>query len=280
MTRALVLGGGGITGIGWEVGLLAGLADAGLDLTDADTVIGTSAGSVVGAQLTSGSSLQELYAEQLAEPSGEIAAHLGPLTLLRLASLLVLPGSPRTRRSRLGRAALDASKVPVEDRLEVIRGRLPRDSWPERDLRITAVDARSGRFVVFDRTGPADLVHAVAASCAVPLVWPPVPIDGRSYVDGGVRSSANADLAKGADRVVVLAPIPRSLSKAHSLTAQLARTGAPDTIAVSPDEAARAAIGRDVLDPRRRGHAARAGYAQAAAAAEAMRPVWGVTGRT
>jgi len=278
MTRALVLGGGGVTGIGWELGLLLGLQDLGVDLTDADTVVGTSAGSVVGAQVTGGRSLVDLYAQQLADPSGEIAASLGRLTMLTYAVLLLTPGRSSTRRRRLGRASVRAARrptaVPEEERVRVIRDRLPGDVWPDRDLRVTTVDADTGAFVVLDRSGDVDLVHAVAASCAVPLVWPPVTVGGHRYVDGGVRSGTNADVAAGARRIVVVAPLPRALSRRQSVAAQLERTGASATAVVSPDAAALAAIGRNVLDPARRAGAARAGRAQAASVAERVRAAW------
>jgi NTE family protein len=278
MVKALVLGGGGLTGIAWEVCLLHGLREAGVDLTDADTVIGTSAGSVVGAQLRCGTTLSELYDAQLADPPENIGGTFGPRATVTWVATMLSPGSGRTKRRRLGRAALRAAgrahAVPVEERVRVIREGLPRADWPAGDLRITAVDADSGRFVVFDRHGDADLVHAVASSCAVPVVWPPVAVDGHRYVDGGVRSAANADVARGADRVVVLAPLSRSFSRHHSLSAQLARTGARQTAAVSPDAAALAAIGKDVLDPARRGAAAEAGFRQAAEVLAEVRAAW------
>jgi len=278
MGDALVLGGGGITGIAWEIGLLLGLREAGVDLTGADTVVGTSAGSVVGAQLTSGTPLEDLYAGQLADPSGEIGASFGRLTLVTYAALLLAPGSGRAKRRRLGRASVRAASragaTLAEDRVRVIRERLPVDAWPDRDLRVTAVDADTGEFVVLDRHGEVDLVHAVASSCAVPLVWPPVAMAGRRLVDGGVRSGTNADVAEGADPVVVLAPLPRSLSRATGIPAQLARTGARRTAVVVPDADALSAIGRNVLDPAQRAAAAEAGRTQAASVAEEVRTAW------
>jgi NTE family protein len=278
MVSALVLGGGGITGIAWELGLLHGLRQAGVDLTDADTVVGTSAGSVVGAQLTSGVSLEQLYDAQLAEPTGELAATFGRRVALIWAVTMLLPGSDQARRRRLGRASLRAARRPgavaPEERVRVIRDRLPTEAWPDRDLRVTAVDAETGEFTVFDRHSPVDLVHAVASSCAVPLVWPPVEAQGRRYVDGGVRSGSNADVAEGAERVVVLAPLPRSFSRRHSIAAQLNRTGARATAVVSPDAAALAAIGRNVLDPAQRRASAEAGLAQAASVVDELRAAW------
>jgi NTE family protein len=278
MRRALVLGGGGVTGIAWEIGLLKGLADAAVDLSVADTVIGTSAGSVVGAQLAGGVPLEAMYDAQLEDTTGEIAASMTRSMMLTWGVTMLLPGDGRRKRRRLGRAAVRASRrpgaVPVQERLEVFSSRLSLTGWPERDLRITTVDADSGEFVVLDRHAGVDLVHAVASSCAVPLVWPPVPVDGHRYVDGGVRSATNADVARGADRVVVLAPLPQSFSRRHRIDAQLARTGAAAWAAVAPDAGAVAAIGRNVLDPANRAAAAEAGYAQAATVLDRIRAAW------
>ena len=275
MGRALVLGGGGVTGIAWEIGLLHGLHEAGVDLTDADVVIGTSAGSVVGTLVRSGHRLAELYDEQLAPPDGEIAAKLGSGEILRMVLPLLLPGSPRSRRRRVGRGAVRAHPEPATERLRVIRRRLGRDDWPEGQLRVTAVDATTGAGRVFDKDSGVPLVDAVAASCAVPFVWPPVPIHGVPHIDGGMRSSVNADLAQGADRVVVVAPIARSWSKASSPASQLSRLGpGVRSVVVSPDAAALEAIGKNVLDPARRAEAARAGYRQAADVVTAVWTVW------
>src|SRR5258708_4408344 len=143
--RALVLGGGGVTGIAWETGLLAGLAEAGVDLTSADLVVGTSARSVVGAQILSGVSVQGPYAE----PRAERAAKMGATITLRFAATLVWPGGEERARARLGRAALKARTVPESERKAIIKQRLPADSWPERRLLITAVDAETGELRVF-----------------------------------------------------------------------------------------------------------------------------------
>ena len=271
---ALVLGGGGVTGIAWMLGILKGLRDAGVDLSDAGTVIGTSAGSVVGAQVTSGLDVDALFAGQLEPPDHEIGAGFGLRELAMLAVPSLLPGSPRTRRRRIGAAALKAHPSSgAEQRIDVIRSRIRVDRWPDRDLRVTAVDARTGRFTVWDKDGPADLVRAVASSCAVPVVWPPVEIDGTPYIDGGMRTPANADLAADADAVVVLAPIARGLGKAGSAESQLRRLPERSTLVV-PDKEALSAFGRNVLDPTKRADAARAGLRQSAAVVEQVRAVW------
>ena len=273
--RGLVLGGGGVTGIGWMTGLLAGLAEAGVDLTTADLVVGTSAGSVVGAQILSGPTLEDLYAAQLKDATGEITARMGARAMFGFVFNAMWPGDERAGRARLGRAAMRARTVPEAERRAIIEGRLPARSWPDRDLIITAVDAQTGEAQNFDRSSGVSLGEAVAASCAVPLVWPPITVNGRRYIDGGVRSPANADLAAGCERVVVLAPITMALRAAGRIDRQLSALG-PDvrSMVVSPDAGAREAIGRNVLDPAHRAASARAGHAQAAGAAATVRAVW------
>jgi NTE family protein len=273
----LVLGGGGITGIAWELGLLAGLAEAGVDLTSADLIIGTSAGSVVGAQITSLTTVEALYQRQLEPPSNELAARLGPREkLVYLAAVLRARGDLARFGRLLGAMSLKAARsgrVPtVERRLEVIRSRLPSAEWPERDLRVTAVDARSGEFRVISSRDGVPLIVAVAASCAVPGVYPPVPIGDRTYIDGGFRSSTNADLASGCARIVVLAPLSRTVGPLKSPQQQLAELG--PSIVIAPDGASRAAIGNNVLDPAARKGAAQAGRAQAAAVVDQVRGIW------
>ncbi|RZU30515.1 patatin-like phospholipase family protein [Blastococcus saxobsidens] len=275
---ALVLGGGGITGIAWEIGVLAGLAEAGVDLTGADLVVGTSAGSVVGAQVTSGAPLEEMYARQLEPPAQEKVARMTRGNLARYGwAMLISRGRDVEFRRRIGALALAAEKAGLtpseQERLEVIGSRLVGRDWPERDLTITAVDAATGEFRTFDRGSGVPLLQAVAASCAVPGVYPPVTIDGRRYVDGGMRSAANADLAHGYDRLVVLAPIPRGVGPLASVDAQVSGMLARVAV-VAPDQASRTAIGRNVLDPAAREPAARAGRAQAARVVSRVSEVW------
>jgi NTE family protein len=273
--RALVLGGGGITGIAWELGLLAGLAEAGVDLTSADLVVGTSAGSVVGAQITSGAALEDLYGRQLEPPSREKPARMGVWTIAQfLLAWLVSRGDDDAFLRGVGRIAMRASTPAEAQRLAVIENRLPRKEWPERPLRVTTIDAQSGEFKVLDRNSGIDLVQAVASSCAVPGVFPPVTLGMRRYMDGGMRSPANVDLAAGYRRVVVLAPIAQAFGKRTSPASQLAALGAERTALVVPDAASKAAIGRNVLDPAARAPSARAGRAQARNEVERVRASW------
>ncbi len=273
MKRALVLGGGGVTGVAWELGLLEGLRRAGVDLTDADIVIGTSAGSVVGTRITTGP-LEAAYADQLRPADGELVAKLGATTLIKLGVMLARPGDQATKWKRLGKAALAAHPESADARRAVIRSRIGEPAWPDRDLRVTAVDVDRGEFVVFDRTSGVSVLDAVSASCAVPLVWPPVSIDGTTYVDGGARSGTNADIAVGADTVVVLAPTTIALSREQAISRQLERTGATRTHVVSPDQEATEAMGSNALDPAYRQASAATGLRQGALVAAEVARIW------
>ncbi len=275
--RALVLGGGGVTGAAWEIGLIAGLAAAGIDLAAADLVVGTSGGAVAGAQLLSGLTAEALYQRQLEPPAGEIAARLGARLIRRQVWIMITSSGPTQLRMRMGKLALRArTVVPAAERRKVIESRLPSHEWPSVPLKLTAVDADSGEFMVFDAASRVSLVDAVAASCAAPGVWPAVTIAGRQYIDGGMRSPANADLAAGYQRVVIMSPLGERggvLPGAGQQAGDLRAAGSK-VVVVSSDEAARKEIGHDILNPQRRAAAALAGRAQAPAVAVDVRAVW------
>ena len=190
--RALVLGGGGLAGIAWEVGVLVGLAEGGVDLSLADRVVGTSAGSVVGTLLTTGVDLAAVHEQHLA---GEASDSSGPPAVLdmealgaQLAAAMDGARDAGVMRARLGAWALSADTPPESERRAIIDARLPVKEWPKTDLRISAVDAETGELAVFTRDARVELVDAVAASCAVPGVWPPMTAAKRRYIDGGVAS--------------------------------------------------------------------------------------------
>lgn len=269
MSDALVLGGGGVGGIAWITGLLAGLTDAGQDVTGAEVIVGTSAGSAVAAQLGSGLSLEQLYARQT-EPELQAVEIMAELDLETFAArLTTVLGSATTvseMRRAVGAWALGIETVAEPERRAVIESRLPSHTWPARVVKIVAVDVESGEPRVFDNTSGVSLVDAVTASCAVPGVWPPATIDGRRYVDGGVRSGTNADHAAGASRVLVIAPMggPETFPTDKTFDEAVAelRAGGATVALIEPDEASRAATGANALDPTTRGPAARAGRAQ------------------
>lgn len=281
MTRALVLAGGGVAGIAWELGVLEGLARTGVDVTDADLVIGTSAGSVAGAQLLSGTPLPDLVARQINPPPGsdrEIAVAFDLAALMEgMAAATREASSPQDYRARIGAMALAATpSASPEARLESIRARLPVDQWPATRFLVTAVDAESGEFVAFDRDSGVELAAAVGASCAVPGVWPPVPINGRRYVDGGMRSLANADLAADCDAVLVIAPFdppgggPTPVPSEE--VAELQR--GTRALLVDGGDAFAQACGPNPLDPATRAPSARAGQEMGAAVAAQVAELW------
>lgn len=273
---ALVLGGGGPVGGAWLTGVLAGLTEAGIDLGSADVVIGTSAGAVFGSRLRSGVPASDLYERQL---SGADAVRL-PVTARQTARFLwAALGSRDPQRSieRLARAALRARTGPESDVFDTV-GALLGDvhDWPERELRIVAVDAQSGQTEVFSSHSGATLLEAVAASCAVPVVWPPVSVAGRRWMDGGSRSTANLQLARGYRRVLAVVPVPQAVGphpSASQQAAELTDDGAR-VILMSPDRAARRIMGRNMADDTRRPAAARAGHAQAGALAPSVADAW------
>lgn len=284
--RGLVLGGGGITGIAWETGLLWGLAERGIDLTAADRVVGTSAGSIVGAQILGGPTLEKLYQEQLLSPAelgdGDVPLpDFGLRFLLSVAPAVLLSRGNVERFGRLlGRSAVFAASRPsiptIGERYEQIDKRIHGLDWPKRDFIVTAVDARTGALAMFGpQTSRAEvsLEDAVNASCAVPLVYPPIPIAGRPYVDGGIRSGSNADLMSGMDRVVALTPSDRSIGPLRNASQQLSEL-AIEHVVITPDKESVRAIGPNLLDPGHRPGSARAGYAQAAREAERIRRIW------
>ncbi|WP_041840656.1 patatin-like phospholipase family protein [Actinoplanes friuliensis] len=274
MQRALVLGGGGSTGVAWETGLIAGLAELGVDLSTADMFVGTSAGAIVTAQLSTGVPIAELFAGQTsAVIAEELTGSLGVGGILRFMVTGAWWGDHQRGRAWLGRAALRASTPPEAERRPIIEQRLPVHDWPSRPLRLTAVDAESGEFVTFDAGSGVPLVDAVAASCAVPTVWAPVTINGRRYVDGGVRSLANVDAAAGCDRLVVLSPRIAALRRGDRPDAQAATLGVPHVV-ISADRTAQATMGANPMNPAYRVPAARAGFEQAARVVDQVRGVW------
>jgi NTE family protein len=274
--RALVLGGGGVAGIAWLNGLLFGLAEVGVDVTGAELLVGTSAGSAVAAQVASGLPLKELYARQTDPalqnrelvPTGVSVSSVME-TWMQLA--YENEGDPVAVRRGLGARALAAETVAEEKRRAVIEERLPSHEWPERKLLVTAVNALTGELRVLDRDSGVGLVDAVAASCAVPMIWPPVTIGGVRYVDGGVHSVNNLALAAGYERVLLAAPMDDP-SLEEEIGVVESEGGRVEVI--RPDEASTAAFGADPLAPSTRTPAAGAGLAQGRAAATGIAAFW------
>ena len=305
MPKALVLSGGGPLGVAWQTGLAVGLARSGVRLAEADMIVGTSAGSVVGAQLALGKEMGALLAQVehfwagQARSAGESGAAGGAHTdgasaMIgeRMQTLLNLmadattsdEGIPADTRAALGRFALEADAGP-EERFAGAFAFLAGEAWPAR-FRCTSVDAETGTFVVWDGRAGESLDRAVASSCAVPGLFPPITVRGRRYIDGGMRSGTNADLAQGNDRVLIVTLVGRSGAAASENPAeerfrvrleaeQAMLVGAGATVrVVGPDEKAAAVMGLNLMDASIGPAAAEAGTRQGEILAAELADFW------
>jgi NTE family protein len=286
MTRnALVLGGGGALGISWEIGLLAGLQEEGIDVANPDLIVGTSAGSIVGTQMARGKTFAELVAEQMAPDDGRIGtlmAGIDPASVLQLFMRWAgIQEMTQDACAEIGAAALAAQTVSEGEWVSYFEEHLEGADWPERPLRLTAVDCETGAFQTWDRDSGVGLGRAVASSCAVPGLFPAVTINGRRYTDGGVRSGTSADLASGYDSVLIIAPIGARSDGIDPLLGRQARTEAKALNAagtsaelVFPDPAALEAMGLNRMDVTKRDKAVLAGVAQSKSLASRLRSTW------
>jgi NTE family protein len=274
--QTLVLAGGGATGTAWLTGLLLGLQRGGVDPNAADLAIGTSAGSIVGAQLRSGMTLPNLFeAQKTVSPSG-LAAWARNVDARYLAATSALfakqPTTP-AMRAQIGARALAAALPGEAEWLATFfptSGLAGLTAWPQRKLDVVTVDAVDGSIKVFDGHEPVSLNLAVAASAAVPSFTPPITIGGRRYIDGGVAGT-NITLAAGSK--VVLAIIPHADSIVPADLEQL-RSAGSQVVVLTPDAGALDAIGPNTLDASRKPGAADAGLRQGGNAAAALRGIW------
>ncbi|BBY46059.1 hypothetical protein MCEL_43540 [Mycolicibacterium celeriflavum] len=255
-----------MAGIAWETGILTGIADESPVVAEAllasHVMVGTSAGSTVAAQLGSGLGLSALFDRQTAARSAEInpGAGIEEITEVFLAAMTEA-GSKTEKLQRIGAIAVATETVAEPVRRAVIEQRLPSHDWPDNDLRIAAIDTATGELVAFDRKSGVSLVDAVAASCAVPGVWPPVTIGGRRFMDGGVGSTVNLALAD--DCEVAVALIPQGISSPSPFgTGTRDEVAARNAFAVFADDEALAAFGANPLDPACRIPSAHAGRRQ------------------
>ena len=283
--RALVLGGGGSAGNAWLIGVIAGLHDGGLDVTEADLIIGTSAGATAAAQIC-GASPADLLDAILSAPTPQATSGpRGPISsahLERTDAIIAASADLSDMRRRIGTDAIELAEAVgaagQEGWRQTVSARLPSQEWPPNTVLLTAVDADSGEPVELDRYSGVDLVDAVAASCAG---GPAYAIGGRRYIDGGYRrSSENADLAVGYGRVLVLSPLggrTRHPAGWHSdLSAQVdeLRAGGSRVETILPDAGSREAFGDNMMNPATRPPAARAGHRQGLRLAEKFAGFW------
>lgn len=261
---AVVLGPGGMLGTAWLAGLAAGLRREGFDLAKAYLTVGTSAGAIIGAALAAGQDLERLAVlpEADGEPAvktdherlNEVFAILGDTSLERAAAL-----------RRIGRLALAADTGAEQAHLARMEFLIGTREWPEGRLLIPAVDVETGEPLVWEQSSGVSLVAAVASSSAFPASAPPATINGRRYMDGALRSGTNADLAEGAQAVIVIEPL------AHLFPADMPQHAT--TVRLAPDPAAQEALG-DLNDRAAWSPVYQAGLHQAAEAAELIEPVW------
>jgi NTE family protein len=288
--RALVLGGGGSAGNAWLIGVLAGLADGGADVTQADLVVGTSAGATAATQVA-GAAPTELLADILsaapdqprpAGPDGGRGPRPAVNHLERTGRIIAAAADVADMRRRLGASALELAAASDDGWSQrwraTVAARLPSTQWPQRPLLVTAVDARTGEPVVFDRHSGVELVDAVAASTSSGL---PYRIGDDRFIDGAYRRNENADLVAGYARVLVLSPLGGRTRMPLEWGMQLAvqvdelRAGGSTVETVLPDDAALAAFGTNLMDLSTRPPAARAGYDQGRGLAERLAGLWG-----
>jgi len=207
--RALVLGGGGVVGLAWEAGIVAGLLDEGVDLREADAIVGTSAGSLMGTRLAAGQDVRQAeHRTSVAVPMPEGGPDLDVLRDV-FARWSTAARVDREFLLDIGALAGRARTAGEADWVAATGGSVGVASWPGDQLRVIAVDIDNAALVAFSRSSGAELARAIAASCAIPGMFPPITINGRRYMDGGVRSGTSADVLLP-DRpcaVVVIAPI-------------------------------------------------------------------------
>jgi NTE family protein len=219
----------------------------------------------VAAQLGSGVGLDALFDRQVAAASPEInpGVDIDDITDLFVTAMAEPNTTTAEKLQRIGKTALSTPTVAESVRREVIAGRLPSHEWPDRVLRIPAIDTASGELVAFDRGSGVALVDAVAASCAVPGAWPPVTIGDRRYMDGGVDSTINLALAGDCDVAVVLVPAGRSApSPFGGGGAAEIDAFRGSAFGVFADDQSLTAFGANPLDPACRVPSARAGREQ------------------
>jgi NTE family protein len=285
MGRAVVLGGGGPVGIAWETAVVGSLISAGVDLAAADLVVGTSAGSVVGVQLKLGLDLAASaarHAEPVPLPEPVAPGDPGDALANPVVALFAKEMSHDDRLVAIGEFAIAADTTSEDEYLKRFAAlQLP---WPPGFV-CTGVDAESGEFVGWTATSGADLALAVGASCAVPRSSPPITINGRRYMDGGMRSLTNADLAANLDCVVVITILGTGLrddddprTRFRRLATQreidgLREAGATVEV-IAPDAATADAVGARYMDPSIAPAAGHAGYRQGLAERERVAAIW------
>ncbi|AKJ15669.1 patatin [Streptomyces incarnatus] len=265
-STAVVLGGGGLAGIGWTIGALAALEESGaLQLDRVDHVIGTSAGAAVAAAVLQAASAGAEYDKMVRKAlrNDELTPAVPLADVLPDVMAVHSSEDPvAAKTERLVRLSRERSGTDPSLRRAAISRRVNKDAWPDGRFDVTAVRA-DGTRAVFTAASGVGLVDALTASCAVPGLWPVARIAGEDYLDGGTFSLTNAELARDADRVIVLQPMPELPAYATPERQEVLDRA----VVIEPSERARAGFGTDPFDPDVRGVAAVLGYEDGLAAA-------------
>jgi NTE family protein len=282
MKVGLMLGGGGVVGIAWELGVMAGLEErAGFDPLAMDVIVGTSAGSVAGAQVALGKPLSELVAHQQRPPRRPTGAASAPapsgagLAFIPEEIMQLLMSQNGTVEERAAAIGALAADVPValseDDYVESFRTMLGRDQWPAGDLRLTTAECGTGRTVLWTKHDGIDLVRAVASSCAIPGYFPSVSFAGERYIDGPRRDCHGPVVAeKELDGIIFIGPLgalPSGLRLNPEID-QMAADGFP-VVQVTGGEAL-GAVAVNLMDPGARVAAVNVGLDDGRAAADAV----------
>lgn len=277
--RALVLGGGGITGIAWESGVLAALIENGMKISQIDKIFGTSAGAFVGAVLSNNQDMKSYYhyLNENKDPNEQTKLKKEVYEMWRQA--YIQGGNNQESIGRLLGEMIDQVQpvISMKERKKAIAKRLNDSKWTSQ-LVITAINARTGQLETINQQIGMDLIDSVAASEAVPGLWPHVTMNGKEYIDGGMVSSTNACLAKDFKQILIIAPLTQKIGKLPNVfDDEITLSNTSDVYTITPDEFSKSIIGDNIYDASVIIEVGNAGYEQGKRLAKeikALMPEW------
>lgn len=277
--RALVLGGGGITGIAWESGVLAALIENGMNISQIGKIFGTSAGAFVGAVLSNNQDMKSYYhyLNENKDPNEQTKLKKEVYEMWRQA--YIQGGNNQENIGRLLGEMIDQVQpvISMKERKKAIAKRLNGSKWTSQ-LVITAINARTGQLETINQQIGMDLIDSVAASEAVPGLWPHVTMNGKEYIDGGMVSSTNACLAKDFKQILIIAPLTQKIGKLPNVfDDEITLSNTSDVYTITPDEFSKSIIGDNIYDASVIIEVGNAGYEQGKRLAKeikALMPEW------
>lgn len=277
--RALVLGGGGITGIAWESGVLAALIENGMNISQIGKIFGTSAGAFVGAVLSNNQDMKAYYhyLNENKDPNEQTKLKKEVYEMWRQA--YIQGGNNQENIGRLLGEMIDQVQpvISMKERKKAIAKRLNGSKWTSQ-LVITAINARTGQLETINQQIGMDLIDSVAASGAVPGLWPHVTMNGKEYIDGGMVSSTNACLAKDFKQILIIAPLTQKIGKLPNVfDDEITLSNTSNVYTITPDEFSKSIIGDNIYDASVIIEVGNAGYEQGKRLAKeikALMPEW------